>query len=183
MRKLLWLLGFMSIINTVDAQDGSVKSIGKIELGPGGFGFAYEAKLGKKFSIDLSTGLSGRYEIYNNTFAYIFANGRSALPAVYISANPRFYYNIKRRAEKGKITENNSANYFGARIKVVPHLALPNPGALANVHWGIQRSFGKNYKWIFNTHAGFGYAGNIGYGGSEGMVYPSVDCKFSYVVF
>lgn len=179
----LIILLLLSMISAISAQNNMVRSLGKIEGGFGGFGFAYEARVGKQVTIDLSTGLSGRYEIYNNTLEYIIANGESILPAVYISANPRFYYNLNSRVRKGKRTENNSGNYFGARVKLVPHLKLPNPGALVNVHWGLQRSFGKSHKWLFNTHGGMGYAGNIGEGGSKGMIYPSVDAKFAYILF
>lgn len=177
-----FLCALFLIFTNAFAQSESVRSLSKIEGGFGGFGFGYEAKLGSKFTLDIGAGLSGRYEIYDNTFQYIFVNAYSVLPAVYISVNPRYYYNIARRVAKGKNIENNSANYIGAKIKIVPHLELPDPGALANVHWGLQRSFGKNKKWLFNTHLGAGYAGNIGKGGNEGMIYPAIDARFSYIL-
>lgn len=179
----LTILVLLFTISTLSAQNNTVHSQGKIEGGFGGFGFAYEAKLGKQLTLDMGAGLSGRYEVYNHTLEYIIANSESIMPAFYISASPRLYYSLNKRLRKGKNTGHNSGNYIGARVKVVPHLEFPNPGALANVHWGLQRSFGKNHKWLFNTHAGLGYAGNIGRGGSKGMVYPSVDAKFAYILF
>ena len=181
MKKILFALFTLNSLN-VNAQDFEIRSIPKIDIGLGGIGFGYEAKIGKQLTLDLNTGVSGRYEIYNNSFKYIFANSFNALPAIYVSASPRYYYNHQKRLARGKNVANNSANYIGIKLKVVPHLKLPNPGALLNVHWGLQRSFGKNLKWLFNTHAGMGYGGNIGFGGSKGMLYPSIDFKWSYVL-
>ncbi|WP_346237927.1 hypothetical protein ABDK00_002490 [Niabella insulamsoli] len=177
--SMLFLLNSLA----TSAQKPSVQGLPKVEAGLGGFGGAYEAKLGRKFSIDLGAGIGGRYEIYNYTFAYIIADSRSWIPALYMQVNPRFYYNLSRRDVKGKIIANNSGNFFGLKIKVAPHTAQINPGALINFHWGLQRAYGRSNKWLFNTHVGLGYGGNIGKGGSEGMIYPSIDAKFAYRIF
>lgn len=96
---------------------------------------------------------------------------------------PKFYYNRKRRIEKGKNFRNNAGNYFGIRVKYTTgnntsdYNSQVRQAGLINVHWGIQR-FVSN-KWILNAHAGAGYATNIG--GRFGTIYPALELKFSYL--
>jgi hypothetical protein len=99
------------------------------------------------------------------------------------SLTPKYFYNRRSRIEKGKESTLNGGNYFGLRIKYVTanYNLWGDYGKtfLANVHWGIQRPLGKRF--TFNCHAGAGYAENLDDHG--GTFYPSVDFKFSFVLF
>lgn len=195
MKKIILLFLLMSVMNSY-AQVIAVRSMAKLEAGPGGFG--YEAKLARSITLDMNIGAGGNYEISNGSLNYIFANSQYQVPAVYVNFNPRFYYNLKKRAEKGRSIANNSANYIGAKLKLVSPLESEyNTGAtLVNVHWGLQRHIGR--KWILNTHAGLGYSVALsrtssvyyenGYSSSinnhpsSSVYYPSIDIKFAYIL-
>lgn len=168
---------------TATAQDSSkdtpLKSLTKLDLGFGGVGFSYEPRLSNKMTIDLSAGVGGGYSVSEDRVDYRWD---LLQPSIYFIVNPKLYYNRQRRINKGKSVLNNSGNYFGLRIKYTTESIssgnyYARDAALVNLHWGMQRAVGK--KWIFNAHAGLGYAGDIGTG--FGTPYPALDVKFAYL--
>jgi hypothetical protein len=169
----------------VFAQDVNTKhqlqNLTKLDLGLRGIGFTFEPRLGNKLSMDLSAGLGGGYNISAGNFEY---NWNFLQPAVYVIVNPKFYYNLDKRIEKGKKTGLNAGNYLGLVIKYTSKGLGENPDVwdalLFNLHWGIQRQVGK--RWTFNTHAGIGYAVDAtDLSNSSGTVYPALDLRFAYV--
>jgi hypothetical protein len=82
--------------------------------------------------------------------------------ALYPSAGVgyRNSYNIQKRANAGKKTGYNSANYFGANIVVNPldnfyrskHFDESTQSAFeASVVWGLRRQLGKSFTFDFNV--------------------------------
>jgi hypothetical protein len=152
----------------------------KVDIGFAGVAVGTERRMGQKMTIDLSVGLGGEYDLYNHEFKYHFPGD----PMVFLSINPRYYYNRNKRAAAGRKTTLNAGSYIGFRLK----LNLPLDGAeayLANIHWGIQIPIAR--KWLFNGHAGIGY----GVGSTEyfewkdkgmAMFYPALECRISYVL-
>ncbi|SDE23041.1 hypothetical protein, partial [Niabella drilacis] len=59
MRKILLTMGGGFLLATAGAQQPATRSQAKIEAGPGGTGFGYEAKLASRFTIDVNTGIGG----------------------------------------------------------------------------------------------------------------------------
>jgi len=198
MRKILLTIGCALLLVIADAQQPATRSQAKIEAGPGGIGFGYEAKLAPRFTLDVNTGIGGNYEIADDRFYYVFASSKYDTPALYLGINPRFYYNIAKRANKGRNTSLNAANYIGIKAKLVAPFDTDyyTGASLINVHWGMQRNIGG--KWLLNTHAGLGYAvaevqyNTIYYNNngsyttvkhpSPSFLYPSLDIKFAYVL-
>lgn len=162
------------------SKDSSLTSLTKLDLGLQGVGFSYEPRISNKMTIDLAAGAGGGYNIYEGGVDYTW---NILQPAVYFMVTPKFYYNRKRRIEKGKKFQNNSGNYFGVRLKYTTgnndsdYNNRVYQASLINLHWGIQRPVGK--KWILNGHAGAGYAANIGR--RFGTIYPALELKFSYL--
>ena len=147
----------------------------KAEAGLHGIGIAFEPAVANNFTIDMALSAGNGYTIEPNHFNYLFIIDQ---PAFSFSVTPKYYYNISRRAAKGKRTDMNSGNYIGFRAKISGTSDLGYDDVfLANVHWGIQRPLGG--RWLFNTHAGIGYAMNFD---GAGTPYPSIDLKFSYVI-
>jgi hypothetical protein len=109
-------------------------------------------------------------------------------PSIYLTANPKLFYNRKRRIENGKSVRLNSGNYFGLLVKMTtPKIFSPAPdilinpndsrySLLTNIHWGMQRALGS--RWLFNGHLGLGIASDIKYRYRLG--YPALNFKFSY---
>ncbi|MBY0478684.1 MAG: hypothetical protein K2Q24_13640 [Chitinophagaceae bacterium] len=180
MIKIILVLIVSGLLHTANAQTPPPKtklsSFIKSDLGLQGIGFTYEHGMGKHFSTDGSLGVGGGYNIAEGFIEYQFLK-----PALHFSVNPKFYYNLEKRINKGKSAKYNSGNYFGARLKY--NLPLYNrtdiirTSILTNIHWGIQRAIG--HHWTLNSLFGIGYASDIEYG--FGTVFPAIDFKCSYI--
>lgn len=85
-----------------------------------------------------------------------------------INFQPKFYYNINKRAEKGKNIKNNGANYFSIQTRYIPNwFAISNYKNVKVISsisfiptYGLRRNFGKNFNYEFKV--GLGYATTIG---------------------
>ncbi|RYE19692.1 MAG: hypothetical protein EOP45_12250 [Sphingobacteriaceae bacterium] len=183
MKKLLLMSLLAASIFTASAQDStgntSLKSLTRLDLGFGGVGFTYEPRLGNKMTMDLSAGAGGGYNVHEGGVDYRWD---LLQPSIYFIVNPKLYYNRQKRIRKGKSVLNNSGNYFGLRLKYTTESissgnSYSSQAALVNLHWGMQRPLGK--KWVFNAHAGLGYARDIGT--TFGTIYPALDVKFAYL--
>src|SRR5689334_22630515 len=94
-------------------SENALTNLLKLDLGLRGVGVSFEPRLGKRMTVDLSTGLGGGYNISSNSFEYKW---NFLDPAIFIIVNPKFYYNLKNRIGKGKDVSRNSGNYIGAVI-------------------------------------------------------------------
>lgn len=84
-----------------------------------------------------------------------------------ITTEFRNYYNLEKRAAKGKRVTNNSGNYigtlvnlFGPAIAKTDNLIVPNVAASAGVVWGIQRNYGKRFNFGLSLGPGIGFSDN-----------------------
>ena len=80
-------------------------TIVKADLGFQGIGITYEPRLSNSMTTDLSLGVGGGYNIAEGSLEYQLLK-----PALYVSATPKFFYNVKRRNKQGKNILNNSAD-------------------------------------------------------------------------
>ena len=151
------LIAFLLCI-AANAQDTVEKSLFNVQTGSAGLWGSHEARLTNKFAL--------RTEIGFDAWVFEATNGEKSNAFVpSISAEPRWYYNITKRAEKGKTTGKNSANFFSINFEYYPDLFvignLPNNIYMPNQidiipKWGIRRHFDNSN---FNYEVGFG----IGY--------------------
>lgn len=97
----------------------------------------------------------------------------------------RHYYNFKRRIDKGKYTNYNSANFFGlsttyintnpiikGKFEVIDN-AIIIPAAI----YGIQRSFQKKFNFVMEFGLGYSIS-NI-----EKQVVPVINANFGWILF
>lgn len=184
MRKRIFLLAFFAVtlfsaIGQSTPLNPTRSNLLKLDLGLQGIGLTYEPRLSDKLTIDLSAGAGGAYDIGEGSLTYSFILTH---PAVYFSLTPKYFYNKEKRIRKGKSTLLNSGNYIGLRLKYVTpterQLDDVRNSILVNVHWGMQRALGT--RWLFNAHAGAGYAQDVEY--NFGTIYPALDFKFAYVL-
>ena len=128
-----------------------------IQTGFSGLWVHGEFKLSNKFALRAETGLDlGTWE---NTYT----NQKGLGFAPVISLEPRFYYNLNKRHNKGKRIDGNSGNFISLKTSYNSDLFFI--GTNEDIHletdfmviptWGIRRNLGKH----FNYEAGFG----IGY--------------------
>ena len=81
-----------------------------------------------------------------------------------MTLQPKFYYNIGRRAEKGKNTKNNGANYLGLQVRYIPNwfvISNTENVSLSNQinfipTFGIRRNFSENFNYEFKAGLGYG---------------------------
>ncbi|TRW22402.1 hypothetical protein FMM05_18030 [Flavobacterium zepuense] len=149
---------------TTETASGMVeKSIINVQTGAVGLWGSYEGRLSNRWALRAEVGLDlWFYEAYEG---YSFANKKTgSFLAPSVSVEPRWYYNIEKRARKGKYSANNSASFVTVAIKYYPdlfkiggpdYLYVPNQISIIP-KWGIRRSIAKSN---FNYELGFG----IGY--------------------
>ena len=111
--------------------------------------YNYEYALGTKCSVVGRLGLQSGLG-YNSTFGtrYTIHPG--------ISIEPRYYYNLQKREQKGKRTNKNSANYLALTSwyildPIVEHNSTGNSLFLIAPNWGIRRVYGNAFLLEFNT--------------------------------
>jgi hypothetical protein len=155
----------------------------RLDLSLQGIGAGFERRLGKACLLDLAMGVSvGGYNINSGSIEY---NWIPSEPAFYVSFTPRFFYNLRKREERGNDTRLNSGNFIGLRLKYTTRSIVENTNIydaiLLNIHWGLQRSLGA--RWSFSTHFGIGYAIDATDLQNTGSTwYPAIDLRFSRIL-
>ena len=187
MNKFYTLLTALAFSLTVSAQEqaqqtssaGTVeKSMFNIQTGLIGFWASYEARLSDKWTLRTEAGLDlwtfeTEYSNFNSTKKETEA---AFVPS--ISIEPRWYYNISKRSEKGKYTANNSANFITVAVEYYPDLFLignvPDfiymPDQISIIpKWGMRRAIASS-SFNYELGAGVGY---IAYLQKEGYMKQS----------
>ena len=150
MKKLFFiplLLSFTAVFCQEKNEGGDVTDIAKITfLNPG---FSYEKRIGKFQTLYLQAFMNTSDTKTSSTYGpdtYDFYFD----PA--ITAQYRYYYNSKRREEKGLRTSMNNLNYIGPVYQVffsrIPFTLYTKPAErravqFAGAVWGIQRNYSK----------------------------------------
>ncbi|MCM5661500.1 hypothetical protein [Galbibacter mesophilus] len=154
MKKILIIIVIVFSFQKVHSQNSDVeKSIFGIQTGFLGLWGFNEARLASKLALRSEIGLNAGF--FSGTF---IEDGFILTPS--ITVEPRYYYNIKKRNEKGKSTFHNAATFLALDVTYLPDWFtisnLDNVSVLDNVSfipkWGIRRNIGKH----FNYEVGFG---------------------------
>ena len=148
---------------TANAQDvqGVEKSMFNIQAGATGVWVSHEGRLGNEFALRTEIGIDLWTFTSSNDNDYNYM-----LPS--ITLEPRWYYNIEKRAEKGKYTANNSANfltvsveYLSGGLGIGKDNGLDLPEILTVIpKWGIRRAISKS-NFNYELGAGLGYQAYI----------------------
>lgn len=172
---LLCTVALSFAINAI-AQDATAtveKSLFNVQTGPVGLWVNNEIRPADQFTLRTEVGLDlWTYDTNNDGL-----NGAFLAPS--ISFEPRWYYNLKKRAAKGKNVAKNSANIITVAVKLYPdtftigghpdNVNIPNQLTIVP-KWIMRRHIGKtNFNYEFG--GGVGYIGylsdtnyNINYG-------------------
>ena len=136
------------------AEAGAVERVYGAQIGfLGAWGYA-ELPVGRSVVARLEAGLNAGYYRSNDMFT----------GAPVISAGPRWYYNLGKRAAKEKRIAGNAANFLSLPIAYHPGwFTLSNvegtytdKGMTILPTWGIRRNLGKHLN--FEAGVGFGYS-------------------------
>ena len=151
----------LSIVSArkVYAQNQTVeKSVTGIQVGFLGANIYNEARLADAFSLRSQFALFPGFfggDAYPNTGLVLFPE---------LSLQPKYYYNLKKRGDEGKVTTNNSANFISLDFKYLPDWfsvfnkdAIPVGNSFGIIPtWGLRRNFSEHFNYEFNV--GLGYA-------------------------
>ncbi len=188
-KKIPFLLVLIIAAGTAHSQVGKkdsiynrTKSQWTLNVGIANFGIGKEVKLSPKTTIIFDAGVGWNRSVYKLNNSYRVDLG---FPALYASVNPRFYYNINKRAKLGKNITNNAANYFGLQLRASTFPLTGDYGPdinigakSAEIHWGMQRNIGRG--WLFDIKAGVG----VNHSGALGTyLYPAFNVRFAKTIF
>jgi hypothetical protein len=153
-----------------------------LDLGLQGIGISFELPVQRNLTIEFSGGFGGGYDLTTGSLSY---DWDLTDPCVYLSVNPRYYYNRDKRQRKGKKSILNAGNYIGLRAKYTAVSLIQGTTSdafLINLHWGMHKPIGR--KWTINGHAGVGSAFNFTdiVAPVSWQIYPAAELKFSYTL-
>lgn len=181
MKRKIILIIFCAFVSITKAQNLSVeKSITGIQTGFLGVWGFNEFKITNKFVLRTELGL-------NSGFG---DNGTIDVMAPVLVIEPRTYYNINKRAKKGKNTKNNSANFFAITARFNPDWFVISRNSNENVpnqiliapKWGIRRNINNHFNYELGIGLGIrSYFGeNLGSNGKSSEASADLHIRIGY---
>ena len=171
-KNLLAVVVFFTFLNLGKAQTFSAeslnsnleKSIYGVQVGLFGVDFYNERSLSDKFTFKSEFSLYGGFRSGAQYFLYPVFN-----------IEPKYYYNIDKRAKEGKNIKNNGANYLSVSVSYIPDWFVISNYEVGNVKnrvrviptFGIRRNFGDNFNYEFNVGVGYAYTFDENVKGSD----------------
>ena len=166
--KIITTLLFVSLSIGSKAQDVSVtKTVFGVQAGLVGIWIHNESRLTNVLTLRSELGFdTGIWEGY-------FYDKTGFLLAPVFTAEPRFYYNLRKRDLKSKDITNNSGNFISLTTKYHPDWfvisnykdisvvadisIIPTWGIRRNIgiHFNYEAGFGLGYRYYFSKDAGF----------------------------
>ena len=172
LKTLLLAITLFLSFNTNAQNTGVEKSIWGIQTGFLGIWAHNEARLSNTIALRSEIGFDGGYRS-SDFFGYSYY-----VLAPVITAEPRWYYNLKKRNKKGKTIINNSGNFVGIIISYHPNwFTISNeenikvtPQILFIPKWGIKRTIGNHFTYEAGIGIGYQYIfyKSEGYSENEG---------------
>ncbi|MDR1746602.1 MAG: hypothetical protein LBR49_04955 [Tannerella sp.] len=157
--------------NRIFAQGATVEeSIWSVQAGAFGVWVNNETRLSNVCTMRSEIELTG---MYWNWYVAGVADLTSYAVFPLFRAEPRWYYNLQRRAAKGKNTIYNAADFFAVKTTVNPGLVLISknvtvePAFSIIPAWGFRRNFGRYFN--FELSGGIGYVYTRSDGSDLGM--------------
>lgn len=172
--KALILLSILTLISGLaSAQIDRTTNSSTLKATFLGLSYSYEQAIAQKSTINYELMLAGG-------FGSGYMNGNYWLIAPIMRVEPRYYYNLINRYDKGRKTMNNSANYlsFSADYQLGTSIGS-NASSVSTFSlipkWGTKRTVG--------THFIFEFAAGVGVRKSENYNWkatPGLDLKLGY---
>ncbi|MGY6649378.1 hypothetical protein [Wenyingzhuangia sp. IMCC45574] len=118
-----------------------------------------ETRLSPEVALRSEVGFSGGYRQSFDKSTLAFVPG--------LSLEPRWYFNLKKRAKKGKDISFNSANYWSVKAFLISDsfviatnddlTVLDNDRLHLTANWGLKRNFSEHWNYEF----GIGFGTNL----------------------
>ncbi|WP_417886351.1 hypothetical protein [Zunongwangia sp.] len=174
-------MGSLSMKSQTKSLEGSLYGVQVGLLGIWGY---HELRLADEFSFRAEVGFDGG--LWANSF---YSDGdMHYLLAPVITLEPRWYYNLNKRADRGRKTWNNASNFLSFDISLHPDLFVISDQDNVTVHnqisfvpkWGIKRNISRHFGYEFALGLGYAtYFNEKDYYDSDGSVF-TLDLKIGY---
>ena len=186
MKKIVLILSLCGLTLIAKSQNSSVdKSLFGVQTGVLGVWAYNEVKLSN--SIALRTELGFDFGIWETTYYDDYDSPFILTPVIVIE--PRFYYNLKKRAENSKSIEGNSGSFIALKTSYHPELAVFNTDDAPVVSdfaiiptWGIRRNIGAHFNYEAGIGVGYSYtfAERAGYSEDESGLELNMHLRIGY---
>ncbi len=176
------LLAATLYCNAQESSPASVESsVFGLQTGLVGFWSQHELRLSNQFAL--------RSEIGAELMTVTYSNDEDeSILAPVISVEPKWYYNLEKRVNKGRNIKGNSGNYFSVKANYNPDwFTIGNSHGVKLNHlailpkWGIRRVYGKHF--TFETGIGIGpqfYVGSSNQWEKDTEVYVDALVRIGY---
>lgn len=176
MKHILTLLMLSAFVFSFSQENKKAEDIFGLKVGLIGGWISYEKALNDNFTVEAEVGyFGGFFKGTNSKLDYAFTSS--------IRLQPKYYYNFNRRQERGKNTNNNSANFIATEIYYIPDFLTSTNRDNINIvesfgivpKYGLRRSISENL--IFEFAAGVGYS--WGENNNNGAI-PALDLRLHW---
>ncbi|MBY5957959.1 hypothetical protein KUV50_07455 [Membranicola marinus] len=185
MKALLLTLILSALTILTYAQDvGVVPSTFGIQAGPIGIWAHNETRLSPSIALRSEVGFSSSIsssDYFDNTGIQMFPE---------LTLEPRWYYNLQKRAQKGKSIDGNSGDFFSLKMSYHPDwFTISNyedKGVMSDLSimptWGIRRHLGKHFTYEAGIGAGYRYqfAKQAGFAKNNGEFALNLHLRIGY---
>lgn len=163
---VLLLCAIASLVNAQDIRYKTTRTskyspelseeLHKISILP--LGYAYERKIADEFTIE--AGVDFSFDIYYDEAEDLDNNALVVNPTIHLE--PRYYYNLQRRYQRGRNVSFNAASYIGVYSELRMNPLIEENNGFWPVYdrfkigpaWGIQRNLGRRGYLNFNLAYG-----------------------------
>ncbi|HBL76523.1 MAG: hypothetical protein A2W90_00440 [Bacteroidetes bacterium GWF2_42_66] len=163
---VLLLCAITSLVNAQDIRYKTTRTskyspelseeLHKISILP--LGYAYERKIAEEFTIE--AGVDFSFDIYYAETDDLDQNALVVNPTIHLE--PRYYYNLERRYQRGRNVSFNAASYLGVYSELRMNPLIEENNGFWPVYdrfkigpaWGIQRNLGRRGYLNFNLAYG-----------------------------
>lgn len=186
MKNIILALTLFGLTFSAKSQNSSVeKSTFGVQTGVLGFWFHNESRLSNQFAlrseVGLDAGIFGGSQFYDGT-------GFLLIPT--ITLEPRWYYNLNKRASKSRSITGNAGNFISLKTSFLPDWFVISNYENINVisqitiipTWGIRRNIGSHFNYEAGLGIGYRYsfAKSAGYSENESDVAANLLLRIGY---
>lgn len=166
-RTFIYIVLAICMAQSIQGQDRLEEKL-NVRLGLIGGWVSYDKPLGGPFLLNTELGYVGGIIGGNFLFTSI------------LEIEPRYYYNIDKRIQKGKSVKNNSANYIAVHLSYLPDFltstkykstsiersfnVIPTYGLRRNISGGLNFDFEIGLGYQINNGTGNNVVPNLGLG-------------------
>ena len=160
MKQIIYLVLILlatPVSTFAQSSDASVeRSVYGVQAGFLGTWFYNESRLSNSIALRLEAGLDGGFQS-------TFINDDNFVMIPVFTAEPRWYYNLNRRIDKGKRIDGNSGNFLSIKTSYRPDLFILGGDDRVRVipdlqiipTYGLRRNIGQNFNYELGLGIGY----------------------------